>query len=83
MVGLYLQGSSHSNPSNDNSSRRETKFSLQEKSLEKIKVTEGKTIVVGQKMDLVFHTLQLGIFFMDFDLISKGIDKAKRYAILC
>jgi len=51
--------------------------------LDQIKVTEGKTIVVGQKMDLVFHTLHLGIFFMEFDLISKGIDKAKRYAILC
>jgi len=48
-----------------------------EKALEQIKVTEGKTVAVGQKMDLVFHTLQLGFFFMDFDLISKGIDKAK------
>ncbi|GLJ11204.1 hypothetical protein SUGI_0146480 [Cryptomeria japonica] len=48
-----------------------------EKALEQMKVTEGKTVAVGQKMDLVFHTLQLGFFFMDFDLISKGIDKAK------
>jgi 26S proteasome regulatory subunit N7 len=48
-----------------------------EKALEQIKITEGKTVAVGQKMDLVFHTLQLGFFFMDFDLISKGIDKAK------
>lgn len=31
-------------------------------------------------MDLVFHTLQLGFFYMDFDLISKSIDKAKKYA---
>lgn len=29
-------------------------------------------------MDLVFYTLQLGFFDMDFDLISKSIDKAKR-----
>ncbi|GMP34043.1 hypothetical protein CsSME_00007089 [Camellia sinensis var. sinensis] len=28
-------------------------------------------------MDLVFHTLQIGFFYMDFDLISKSIDKAK------
>ncbi|KAH9287749.1 hypothetical protein KI387_031866, partial [Taxus chinensis] len=48
-----------------------------EKALEQMKITEGKTVAVGQKMDLVFHTLQLGFFFMDFDLISKGIDKAK------
>ncbi|GLJ06273.1 hypothetical protein SUGI_0034910 [Cryptomeria japonica] len=40
-------------------------------------------VEVSRKMDLFFHTLQLGwLFFMDFNLISKGIDKAKTYAIL-
>ena len=55
-------------------------FSLmnQEKALEHIKVTESKTVAVGQKMDLVFYTLQLGFFDMDFDLIAKSIEKAKR-----
>ncbi|KAJ0106267.1 hypothetical protein Patl1_18232 [Pistacia atlantica] len=48
-----------------------------EKALEQLKITEGKTVAVGQKMDLVFYTLQLGFFYMDFDLISKSIDKAK------
>lgn len=48
-----------------------------ERALEQLKVTEGKTVAVGQKMDLVFYTLQLGFFYMDFDLISKSIDKAK------
>ncbi|XP_028781827.1 26S proteasome non-ATPase regulatory subunit 6 homolog, partial [Neltuma alba] len=48
-----------------------------EKALEHLKLTESKTVAVGQKMDLVFHTLQLGFFDMDFDLISKSIDKAK------
>jgi 26S proteasome regulatory subunit N7 len=28
-------------------------------------------------MDLVFYTLQIGFFHMDFDLISKSIDRAK------
>ena len=46
--------------------------------MEQPNVTESKTVAVGQKMDLVFHTLQLGFFYMDFDLISKSIDKAKR-----
>lgn len=50
----------------------------QEKALEQLKVTESKTVAVGQKMDLVFYTLQLGFFYMDFDLISKSIDKAKK-----
>ncbi|XP_022729462.1 26S proteasome non-ATPase regulatory subunit 6 homolog [Durio zibethinus] len=48
-----------------------------EKALEQLKVTESKTVAVGQKMDLVFYTLQIGFFYMDFDLISKSIDKAK------
>ncbi|KAL6576363.1 proteasome regulatory particle subunit [Orobanche hederae] len=48
-----------------------------EKALEQLKVTESKTVAVGQKMDLVFYTLQIGFFHMDFDLISKSIDKAK------
>ncbi|KAJ4756414.1 26S proteasome non-ATPase regulatory subunit 6 [Rhynchospora pubera] len=48
-----------------------------ESALEQLKVTEGKTVAVGQKMDLVFYTLQIGFFHMDFDLISKSIDKAK------
>lgn len=49
------------------------------KALEQLKVTEGKTVAVGQRMDLVFYTLQIGLFYMDFDLISKSIDKAKKY----
>ncbi|XP_009413439.2 26S proteasome non-ATPase regulatory subunit 6 [Musa acuminata AAA Group] len=49
-----------------------------EKALEQLNITEGKTVAVGQKMDLVFHTLQLGFFYMDFNLISKSIDKAKK-----
>ncbi|XP_012438982.1 26S proteasome non-ATPase regulatory subunit 6 homolog [Gossypium raimondii] len=48
-----------------------------EKALEQLKVTENKTVAVGQKMDLVFYSLQIGFFYMDFDLISKSIDTAK------
>lgn len=48
-----------------------------DKALEQLKVTESKTVAVGQKMDLVFYTLQIGFFLMDFDLISRSLDKAK------
>ncbi|RXH96078.1 hypothetical protein DVH24_008578 [Malus domestica] len=51
----------------------------EEKALEQLKVMESRTVAVGQKMDLVFYTLQLGFFYMDFDLISKSIDKVKKY----
>ncbi|KAK4368871.1 hypothetical protein RND71_012663 [Anisodus tanguticus] len=54
------------------------KFKIQEKALEQLKVTESKTVAVGQKMDLVFYTLQMGLFDLDFDLISKSIEKAKK-----
>ncbi|XP_059440395.1 26S proteasome non-ATPase regulatory subunit 6 homolog isoform X2 [Corylus avellana] len=53
-----------------------------EKALEQLKVTESKTVAVGQKMDLVFYTLQLAFFYMDYDLISKSIDKAKKWWML-
>ncbi|XP_042501699.1 26S proteasome non-ATPase regulatory subunit 6 [Macadamia integrifolia] len=53
------------------------RISDKEKALEQLKVTESKTVAIGQKMDLVFHTLQLGFFYMDFDLIAKGLEKAK------
>ncbi|KAL8144234.1 hypothetical protein V2J09_017266 [Rumex salicifolius] len=49
-----------------------------DKALEQLKVTESKTVAVGQKMDLVFYTLQIGFFHMDFDLISVSIEKAKK-----
>jgi 26S proteasome regulatory subunit N7 len=32
------------------------------KALEQLKLTEGKTVAVGQKMDVVFYTLQLAFF---------------------
>ncbi|XP_043723595.1 26S proteasome non-ATPase regulatory subunit 6 homolog [Telopea speciosissima] len=53
------------------------RISDKEKALEQLKVTESKTVAIGQKMDLVFYTLQLGFFYMDFDLIAKSLDKAK------
>ncbi|CAL9036884.1 unnamed protein product [Musa banksii] len=48
-----------------------------DKVLIQLKITEGKTVAVGQKMDLVFHTLQLGFFYMDFNLISSPLTKLR------
>ncbi|KAI3971483.1 hypothetical protein MKW92_033654 [Papaver armeniacum] len=50
-----------------------------EKALEQLKVTESKTVSVGQKMDLVFYTLRMGFSDMDFELISNYIEKAKNF----
>eukprot|EP00245_Coleochaete_scutata_P006944 TRINITY_DN217_c0_g1_i1.p1 TRINITY_DN217_c0_g1~~TRINITY_DN217_c0_g1_i1.p1 ORF type:complete len:387 (+),score=111.59 TRINITY_DN217_c0_g1_i1:127-1287(+) len=48
-----------------------------EKVLEAFRVTEEKTVAVGQKMDLMFEILKLGFFYLDFPLIAKSIEKAK------
>ncbi|XP_010248825.1 PREDICTED: 26S proteasome non-ATPase regulatory subunit 6 homolog [Nelumbo nucifera] len=53
------------------------RISDKEKALEQLKLTESKTVAIGHKMDIVFYSLQIGFFYMDFDLISKSIDKAK------
>lgn len=45
--------------------------------MEQLKVTESKTVAVGQKMDLVFYTLQLGFFYMDFDRSCQILPNSK------
>eukprot|EP00898_Chlorokybus_atmophyticus_P003190 jgi/Chlat1/3872/Chrsp26S04015 len=48
-----------------------------DKALAALQVTEDKTVAVGQKMDLVFTVLRVGLFWMDFPLIRRNIEKAK------
>ena len=48
-----------------------------EKALELYETTEKKTVAIGQKMDLVFSTLRLGLFYLDFDLLAKNLQKQK------
>ncbi|XP_029130623.1 26S proteasome non-ATPase regulatory subunit 6 homolog [Cajanus cajan] len=64
-------------------SLRNEKITDAEESLgESLGTSQGdrsKTVAVGQKMDMVFYTLQLGFFYMDFDLIAKSIEKAKSW----
>ncbi|XP_065829724.1 26S proteasome non-ATPase regulatory subunit 6-like [Oscarella lobularis] len=42
-----------------------------------LRVVYEKTASVGSRLDLVFYQLRLGLFFMDDDLITRNIDKAK------
>ncbi|EGG15289.1 26S proteasome non-ATPase regulatory subunit 6 [Cavenderia fasciculata] len=39
--------------------------------------TFEKTVPLGQKLDLVFTVIRMGIFWMDHDLVSRNIEKAK------
>lgn len=36
-----------------------------------------KTVGLGYRMDLVFYVIRLGLFFMDHDIITRNIQKAK------
>lgn len=42
-----------------------------------IAVTSEKTVSLGQRLDLVFHNIRLGLFSLDHALVSKNIEKAK------
>lgn len=36
-----------------------------------------KTVSLGHRLDIVFHLIRIGFFFMDHSLITRNIDKAK------
>lgn len=42
-------------------------------------MTEEQTVGSGQKLDLVFTVIRLGLFYMDHDIIKRNLEKAKRY----
>ncbi|XP_067119028.1 LOW QUALITY PROTEIN: 26S proteasome non-ATPase regulatory subunit 6 [Centruroides vittatus] len=39
--------------------------------------TQEKTVSLGHRLDLLFHMIRIGLFYMDHDLITRNIDKAK------
>lgn len=39
--------------------------------------TYEKTASLGQRLDILFHKIRIGLFYMDHDLISKNLEKAK------
>jgi len=48
-----------------------------EQSLAQFRKTYEKTVTLGHRLDLVFHQIRLGFFFMDYDLISRNLEKTK------
>lgn len=48
-----------------------------ENALEAFKVTYEKTVSLGHRLDLLFHVIRIGLFYLDHDLISQNIEKAK------
>lgn len=41
-----------------------------------------KTVSLGHRLDIIFHLIRIGLFFMDHDIITRNIDKAKTFASL-
>ena len=41
--------------------------------------TYDKTVSLGHRLDIIFHLIRIGLFFMDHDLITRNIEKAKTY----
>lgn len=48
-----------------------------ENTLAALAKTYEKTASLGQRLDLLFHTIRIGFFFLDHELISKNVEKAK------
>lgn len=41
------------------------------------KKTYEKTVSLGHRLDIVFHNIRIGLFYLDHDLITKNIEKAE------
>lgn len=39
--------------------------------------TYEKTVSLGHRLDIVFHNIRMGLFYLDHDLITRNIEKAK------
>lgn len=48
-----------------------------EASVTAFRKTYEKTVSLGQRLDIVFHNIRLGLFYLDHDLITRNIEKAK------
>jgi len=54
-----------------------TKIGDKEKAITQYRLTSEKTVGSGQKLDVVFTLIRIGLFWMDHDLIVRNIEKAK------
>lgn len=55
----------------------------QEEAIKAFAKTYDKTVSLGQRLDLVFHNIRLGLFYLDHSLITRNLEKAKRWGIVC
>jgi 26S proteasome regulatory subunit N7 len=53
-----------------------TKIGDKDAAVEAIRKTMEKTVGLGNRMDLIFHNIRVGLFYMDHALIKANLDKA-------
>jgi len=54
-----------------------SKIGDKEKALKQFRLTLEKTLTLGFRLDVLFHLIRIGIFYMDNDLIEVNIEKAQ------
>lgn len=54
-----------------------SKIGDKEKAISQFRLTLEKTLTLGFRLDVIFHLIRLGIFYMDHDLIERNIEKAQ------
>ena len=54
-------------------------FHFQEKALTVFRLAYEKAVALGYKLDIIFYQIRIGLFYLDNDLITRNIDKAKTY----
>ena len=53
-----------------------TKIGEKDAAVEAIRKTMEKTVGLGNRMDLIFHNIRIGLFWMDHSLIKVNLEKA-------
>ncbi len=48
-----------------------------ERALSALRGTSEKTVAVGQKLDLLFTQIRLGLFYRDHELVTRGLERAR------
>merc|ERR1739838_369303 len=55
----------------------ETSMGEKEEAVKVFTKTYDKTVSLGQRLDVVFHNIRLGLFYTDHSLITRNLEKAK------
>lgn len=56
-----------------------SKIGDKENAMQTFRQAYDKTVSLGHRLDIIFHQIRIGLFFMDHDIVTRNIDKAKRY----